>query len=101
MSSNEIVVGVDGSEGSVAALEFAVDRAALDGADVVALETWELPFVADITGAVPVPSPVVMAEGAEANLRLVVDKVSVPRGVRLTMERVEGQASRELIRRAE
>jgi nucleotide-binding universal stress UspA family protein len=41
--SNTIVVGVDGSEASVRALEFAIAEARLRGADVKAVNAWHIP----------------------------------------------------------
>jgi nucleotide-binding universal stress UspA family protein len=41
----QIVVGVDGSPGSVAALRFALAEARLRGATVLALHAWVLPYV--------------------------------------------------------
>ncbi|MEZ5383545.1 MAG: universal stress protein [Microthrixaceae bacterium] len=49
----KIVVGVDGSEASRAALRFALDEAAATGADLVALGSWEPP-VAPVAGALAV-----------------------------------------------
>jgi nucleotide-binding universal stress UspA family protein len=52
-----IVVGVDGSDGSRAALAWAVDEAKLRNAQVVAVIAWESPVVT-AGPAVPVPPPV-------------------------------------------
>jgi len=52
--STTIVVGVDGSEGSVHALEFAVEEARLRGADLKAVSAWHVPATAYETGWVPV-----------------------------------------------
>jgi nucleotide-binding universal stress UspA family protein len=40
----KVVVGVDGSEGSKAALRFAVEEARLRGATLHAIHAWELPL---------------------------------------------------------
>ncbi len=40
-----IVVGVDGSEGSIEALRWAVDEAKLHGAKLRAVAAWEIPFM--------------------------------------------------------
>lgn len=50
-----IVVGVDGSDGAIAALQWAVAEAALRGASVEAVHAWEYPFVADVTGMAAYP----------------------------------------------
>jgi nucleotide-binding universal stress UspA family protein len=52
--SGTIVVGVDGSGGSVHALEFALREAQLRGADVKAVAAWHVPASAYDTGWVPV-----------------------------------------------
>lgn len=50
-----IVVGVDGSDGGVAALKWALHEAALRGASVDAVHAWEYPYVADVTGMAAYP----------------------------------------------
>src|SRR5919107_1924704 len=44
-----IVVGVDGSPGSLAALRWARDEAARRGATVRAIHVWHYPYVPDVT----------------------------------------------------
>jgi nucleotide-binding universal stress UspA family protein len=100
MATDEIVVGVDGSEHSVAALQWAVDNASKTGASVVAVNVWEYPFVGDITGSVAMPTGDFMAEGARANAEHVVEKVTVPAGVVVTVETLEGGAAHRLTQRA-
>jgi nucleotide-binding universal stress UspA family protein len=51
--STTIVVGVDGSEGSVHALEFALQEAKIRGADVKAVAAWHVPASAYEAGWVP------------------------------------------------
>ena len=53
-----IVVGVDGSPGSLAALRFALAEARLRGAAVVALHAWSLPLV-EVPGPflIEIPGP--------------------------------------------
>jgi len=45
-----IVVGVDGSPQSQAALDWAVDEARLHGGQVLALAAWSFPYVSDALG---------------------------------------------------
>jgi nucleotide-binding universal stress UspA family protein len=52
---NTIVVGVDGSHGSVEALKFAIEEARVRGAEVKAVSAWEVPASAYGMGMVPVP----------------------------------------------
>ena len=50
---NTIVVGVDGSEGAAAALEFAAEEAALRQARLRTVSAWEVPIVAYAGGFAP------------------------------------------------
>jgi nucleotide-binding universal stress UspA family protein len=50
-----IVVGVDGSEGSQAALRFALDEARLRGAEVKAVSAWHVPALAYEAGWTAAP----------------------------------------------
>jgi nucleotide-binding universal stress UspA family protein len=52
--STTIVVGVDGSEGSVHALEFALEEARIRDAEVKAVAAWHVPAAAYNSGWVPV-----------------------------------------------
>jgi nucleotide-binding universal stress UspA family protein len=45
-----IVVGVDGSEGSIVALRWALEEARLREATVDAVHTWEYPYVGELAG---------------------------------------------------
>lgn len=45
-NATRIVVGVDGSEGSKAALKWAIAEARLNGATVEAINTWQSPIAA-------------------------------------------------------
>lgn len=48
-------MGVDGSDGAIAALRWALTEAALRAASVDALHAWEYPYVADVTGMAAYP----------------------------------------------
>ncbi len=61
---NEIVVGVDGSEESRAALAWAVEEGRLRQAPVLAIHAWEVPVVPAPTGLVP-PSVEVVGDLTE------------------------------------
>ena len=61
---NEIVVGVDGSEESRAALDWAVEEGRLRQAPVLAIHAWEVPMVPAPTGLVP-PSVEVVGDLTE------------------------------------
>jgi nucleotide-binding universal stress UspA family protein len=53
-SSGRVVVGVDGSAGSLAALEFAFDEAARRGTGLLVVSAFELPEVWSLTSGLPV-----------------------------------------------
>ena len=61
---NEIVVGVDGSEESRAALDWAVEEGRLRQAPVLAVHAWEMPMMPAPTGLVP-PSVEVVGDLTE------------------------------------
>jgi nucleotide-binding universal stress UspA family protein len=50
MASNEIVVGIDGSEPSRRALQWAAQQAHRTGAPLRILHTWRLPIADDVAG---------------------------------------------------
>jgi nucleotide-binding universal stress UspA family protein len=50
---NEVVVGVDGSPGGAAAIEFAFAEAGLRGAELHAVHAWSEPFAGYDVGAMP------------------------------------------------
>lgn len=52
-----IVVGVDGSDGGAAALEFAAEEAALRKAPLHVVSAWEIPTTAYAAGAAPPLDP--------------------------------------------
>jgi nucleotide-binding universal stress UspA family protein len=47
----KIVVGVDGSEGSDCALQWAVAEGALRDARVIAVNAWEVPYLGELAGS--------------------------------------------------
>jgi nucleotide-binding universal stress UspA family protein len=69
--SKRIVAGVDGSESSTAALEWALREAELTGAELVAVTSWVWPN--SFAWGVPVPATVDMAEDATTVHHQVVD----------------------------
>jgi nucleotide-binding universal stress UspA family protein len=96
-----IVVGVDGSEGSAAALRWACREARLRGAEVHAIRAWEAPQrgVASYawSARVPVQSGGVVAVGD--HLRRTVQQMAEP-GVVIRAEVAEGLPARVLLDRA-
>jgi nucleotide-binding universal stress UspA family protein len=100
MANNEIVVGVDGSDTSIAALRWAADQAKRSGATVVAVHAWEYPFVGDMTGSAVMPDREILVEGARAVLAAAIDKAGLPADVAVVPEAIEGPPSRTLIDRS-
>ena len=70
-----IVVGVDGSTGSVSALRWAVAEATLRGAVVEAVSAFHVPYVGGAPAMPLMLDPAEFAESAEALLREVVGAV--------------------------
>jgi nucleotide-binding universal stress UspA family protein len=89
-----IVVGVDGSDGSKAALRWAVAEARLHQATVLAVQAWEAPVVvATPVGVVPPFGPVDTALRAAADSLLAEAVAAVPAdGVTVESTVVEGPA---------
>jgi nucleotide-binding universal stress UspA family protein len=102
--SGTIVVGVDGSEGSRAALRWALAEAALRDATVQAVITWQSPTYA-YTGVAVMPPVVELAEAAEAALTdtLAAESASLPpdqAGVSIEPVVAEGPTASILIERS-
>ena len=96
-----IVVGVDGSQPSQAALEWAVAEAFLSGAEVEVVHAWSYPPMTYVTGLVP--PPVFAQANLAAKARSVVDDACKPlAGVDVTLTRIveEGPPARCLVERA-
>ena len=95
-----IVVGVDGSENSVAALHWALAQASLrPGTLVNAVLTWAYPVstAASYPMGGGLPEAVDMTSNAEASLLRLLDGIEVPEGVELRPLVREGAASSVLI----
>ena len=77
--NHSIVVGIDGSDASKAALAWAVDEARLRGSTVTAVHAWQLPAVAFEgygTAALPVLEPEDLEKAAEDTARDTVSEVA-------------------------
>lgn len=70
-----IVVGVDGSQASVRALQQAVDLAASLSAEVDAVHTWQVTYGATELSMMPAIPRSEIQEGAEQTLRKVISSV--------------------------
>ncbi|WP_167450191.1 universal stress protein [Streptomyces hyaluromycini] len=102
-ADNSIVVGVDGSEASLAALRWAAEQASSMHADVIAVHAWE-PAGARFASYAPVPvRPTAAEQRAEAArmLAAAVREVLGPRSGRsIRVVVVEGPPARVLPARA-
>jgi nucleotide-binding universal stress UspA family protein len=100
--SATIVVGVDGSEGAVRALEFALEEAQARHADVKAVAAWHVPAAAYETGWVPVSvDPTDFERIAQAGLDKSFAEAHVAEsGVSVTPILREGQAAEVLVAEA-
>jgi nucleotide-binding universal stress UspA family protein len=100
--STTIVVGVDGSVGSVHALEFALEEARIRGADVKAVSAWHIPVSAYNTGWVPVGvDPSYFEQIARSALdKSLVETGAAESGVSVTPILREGQAADVLVAEA-
>ncbi len=96
-----IVVGVDGSKESKAALRWAVEEAGLRGATVRAVLAWSLPYVGGAPGlAFPQDSLEAVAQDGEAMLDAAIAEVE-SEGVDIERAAVEGGPARVLVEAAE
>jgi len=68
--ASSIVVGVDGSDGSIGALSWACDVASLTGATVEAVTTWQWPM--SLGPAMPIPADFDPAADARTMLEAIV-----------------------------
>jgi nucleotide-binding universal stress UspA family protein len=94
-----IVVGVDGSENSIAALRWAANQAALTGADVRAVFVWEFPYadtVSPVPGATLAPYPA-MERAAAEKLDDTIMRAQLPYDHPVERVVLEGAASRALL----
>jgi len=98
----KIVVGVDGSESSKAALRWAVEDARARGAEVVALHAYEVPVPApDAAPSPPLDLPALVAEVHEGAERFVTEMVEEAAGKVVTVDvapmAVEGEPAQALL----
>lgn len=91
-----VVVGVDGSEASCDALRWAVAQAALTGAVLELVTTWEYP----VAYGFPTIPDVDLAHNATMIQKLALDQVDVPEGVAVERRVVEGHPAHELVGRS-
>lgn len=97
-----IVVGVDGSAGSIAALRFAIDEARARGAEIKAVNAWHVPVTAYGSGFAPAPVSITdYEELGRTALDSALEQVAASaNGVKITPVIHEGQATEVLVAEA-
>ena len=90
-----VVVGVDGSPGSVEALRWALEQARVTGAEIRALMAWDLPTT---YGYAPTYDDIDWAEAAQETLDQAVADVRQDPSVKLSTELIRGHAANVLIK---
>jgi nucleotide-binding universal stress UspA family protein len=97
-----VVVGVDGSPGSVAALRLAIDEAKLRHADVKAVAAWNVPILAYESGwTAPGLDPHTFEEAAQSALQSTLAELDgTAAGVSITPVVRQGQAADVLVAEA-
>jgi nucleotide-binding universal stress UspA family protein len=97
-----IVVGVDGSEGALSALHYALDEARMRGSDVKAVKAWHVPLAAYETGFAPLPLDLTDYEklSTEALAKIIEGLGDAAEGVEITPVVHEGQAADVLLAEA-
>lgn len=99
----KIVVGVDGSPGSRAALRWAFDEARIRRAALEVVTVWQFPVMTSLPAFGAMPPPDDMGEQAEAELRqvLVDEDVAPTDEVPVTTVVAEGAAAPALLEASE
>ena len=86
-----VVVGVDGSDRSVPALEWAAGEAAAHGHALRVVTAWSIPVTALSPGGLPAPYPIDELESdARAAQDAVIAKATMPAGLDVEHHVVEG-----------
>jgi nucleotide-binding universal stress UspA family protein len=97
---SDVVVGVDGSENSVAALRWAASYAQATGCTLRAITTWEFPTFADTSGMATMPGRDFFMEGADAILDKAIEQAQLPPDVKVVRETIEGLPAHTLLDRS-
>jgi nucleotide-binding universal stress UspA family protein len=103
-AAGRIVVGVDGSASSAAALNWAVDEAELRGVDVHAVMAWQNPVVynpPNIMAVSTVVSGEDLAAAAASEVKRIAAEAGENRTAKITAEAVEGHPAEALISSAD
>ncbi len=97
-----IVVGIDGSEGSKAALRWAVDHARRIGDEVDAVSAWEYPVLMTLPAASTLPPAEEMAQETLEHLRTVIHDAGIedPGDVPIRHHVIRGGAAEAVLKAA-
>ena len=100
---SKVVVGVDGSPGSRAALQWAHEEAQLRGATLVTVMAWQYPMAASLPAFGAMPAPVDLGEDAAHALQTILTEegVSATDEVPITTVVAEGAPTPALLTAAE
>ena len=96
MSTKRIVVGTDGSDNSVAALQWAIEEARSHSAAVEVVYSWQFPPVIDPLGVSMLPSADEMNTSADRLLKEVMRKVD-QKNAKVTARVVRGAPASALL----
>ncbi len=94
-----VVVGVDGSDGSKAALRFALDEARRRSATLRVVTVWEFPATMAMGMVLPADFDVVSARAAEQSAQAAIDELGEP-GVPVELKVLDGNPAGALIEQA-
>jgi nucleotide-binding universal stress UspA family protein len=96
----DVVVGVDGSDNSIAALRWAGTYAAFTGSRIRAVTAWEYPSYADTSGMATFPSLALLVESAQATVAEALVEAKIDDDVEVVTDVVEGHPARVLLDRS-
>lgn len=96
---NKIVVGIDSSKPSAAALDWAVQEAKLRGSTLEIVVTWDYPIIATAEPMlVPTPDRDALVRSAESTAhRMITDAHLDQSGIAYTIHTPEGRPGEELV----
>lgn len=97
-----IAVGVDGSEGSIKALQWAAAEAAAHGHTLRVVTAWSMPVTALSPGGLPAPFPIEELESdARAAQSEAIAKAGLPEAVEIEQVLIEGGPGAALLEAGE
>ena len=97
MNANKILVGIDGSEGSLQALRWALAEARRRHDAVQVLHCWHVPYYGDMTGMMAYPGTILQEAGATVLAEALAAVHDEAQGVSVTTRVEQGSAAQVLI----